>query len=382
MINYRNITLILLVLITSLVGCKNKPEEKLNSEISAENKLNSEVTLETPKTIEKSLQETAEAIYNPDSTYTLVFNKKANWKFVVSNSDENINWEQLKPIELSNDSTYTTNQKFKERMFFGIVNDLGDTLVISNRQIPLLGLSNFRDIGGLQTTDGKTVKWGKIYRSDKLSELSNNDVQLLKTMNIKTVIDFRTASEVTKEPDVIANDSYFDYKNYPTGPDMKDKNKYLEMLREFESPEDSADLLKEITGQFPIEWKDTYIKLFENLVQTNQPLLFHCTAGKDRTGLASALILYVLGVDKNTIIDEYLLSNFYRQEDNNKWISQIAQYDIDPEIIRPFMDVRKSYLLNAFNTIEKEYGSMDNYVKNVLNLSEKDINTLRNKYLY
>ena len=132
--------------------------------------------------------------------------------------------------------------------------------------------------------------------------------------------------------------------------------------------------------------RENYKKFFDVLLASeNGSTLWHCTAGKDRAGFATMLVLSALGVDKKSIFEDYLLSNKYRKSENEKTIEQVKEATNDNkqavENITAMREVRKSYLQTAYDTMEKEYGGVNGYLKKGLGLTNKDISNLKAIYL-
>jgi protein-tyrosine phosphatase len=242
---------------------------------------------------------------------------------------------------------------------------------ILRQRVPLRGLLNTRELGGCPVTaDGreKQVKWGLIYRSGSPEYITPSDRPLLEERKIKTVVDFRSEDEKT---------AFFNMAS---------------LAKKIELPIDAGNLMDSLsgTGDFfsrfgpnraeaemlqmysvlPLEAIPPYRALFKLLLDSaNIPILFHCSAGKDRTGLASALILYALGASMETIMENYLLSWEYIRP---YWDSL---GDSGSRML-PYYMVKKEYLLAAFSAIEN-YGGIDGYLANELNA---DVNLLRELY--
>ncbi|MCQ8878002.1 tyrosine-protein phosphatase [Pseudoalteromonas shioyasakiensis] len=279
----------------------------------------------------------------------------------------------------------------EQRYYFFIKPENGQPVMTTTRLVPLEGGRNFRDIGGYQTTTGKTVKWGKIYRSGALSNLTADDYTIINELDIGTVVDFRTtterSSEVTKwaakQPEMISQDYEMDFDMAELGKVLKDPNLSREMLESM------------MTKMYPSildDQTENYTAMFDSLVEKDSSLLFHCTAGKDRTGISAALVLAALGVDKQTIIDDYMATNQYLdprsllpKEDEHmdpKYAAMMKFFASLPEdIAQPLLGVTEPLIKSAISAMEAKHGSMLEYVKQEFDVSDKDILTLRSKYL-
>ncbi|PNW29091.1 tyrosine-protein phosphatase [Formosa algae] len=258
-------------------------------------------------------------------------------------------------------------------------------MFLSEREIDFENTVNFRDIGGIKTVNGKHTKWGMLFRSGELSELTDADLAYMESLNIKTILDLRTDEEIEDKPDMYP--AGVKWKHLPIGDlgNKADMNKMMDTIRNAD-PEtfDGGKLMEELSVKF-INSKTNFKALFAELLSQDgdrTPLLFHCTAGKDRTGFSSAFILRALGVDKNTIIDEYTLSNYYRYEYNEETVEKAAKfYGLDQRILRPMMSVRPEWLKKGFDEIDKQYGSFDNYLLEIGVDSTAKAN-LRAKFLH
>lgn len=220
------------------------------------------------------------------------------------------------------------------------------------RIIPVDGAFNVRDLGGYKTKDGKTVRYGLVYRSGALNGLTPKGLEEFEKRGLKTIVDFRAenerTSEPTKKPATVEEIRVLDIDagnvitlsqiNDDTGPQaMKDINAYL------------AD-----------KAQPQYIEFFNVLADREKaPLLFHCSAGKDRTGFAAAMFLSALGVDRETIYGDYLLSVDLVADKYRPIVEK------EPHLAS-LMTVRKEYLKTAFDLIDSKYGGIDNYLKNEL----------------
>lgn len=252
-------------------------------------------------------------------------------------------------------------------------------LLEDKRLIPLEGADNFRDIGGLKTQNGKSVKWGKLYRSGKLSGLTAADFTSLEDLAVKTVVDFRTNSEFKLEADTLP--PFVSYLHLPIGEDSWSGGALLQNIRNM-TPDSMENFMVELYAEIPIKWSDQYKRYFESLQEpASAPLVYHCTSGKDRTGIATAMLLYSLGVDMATIKKEYELTNYYRYSANQKTYKALEKYGIPTEISKPLMGVKGTYLDRVFAEIGARYGSMDAYMAEELGLDEAAKKKLQALYL-
>ena len=254
------------------------------------------------------------------------------------------------------------------------------------RKLPFTGAHNFRDLGGYKTEDGRTLKWGKLYRSDDLHLLTDEDLKYLSRLNIKSVVDFRSDEERGAEPDRLTPNMTqvllpikFQPKeigDIPLASFMKDVT--LGNI-------DAINLLRDFNIVIVTEFVQEYKKFFRHIVENNaEPIVFHCTAGKDRAGFASAMILSVLGVPREKVIEDYLLTNTYVKDHVDSAMLEIEMktfFQADTDNLRKIHLVEERYIQAAFDTIDSEWGSMDNFISGALSLTEEDILKLKDFYL-
>jgi len=239
----------------------------------------------------------------------------------------------------------------------------------TSKHIVMDGPSNFRDLGGIITVDERLISRGRIFRADRLAVLSPGDLQILKKLQIRTVVDFRSTGEVQAEPDILPRELHLDYVHLPMGIDQGKNAEWTNTLRSM-TPEQATDLIVGYYTRLPLEWSGQYRAFFHKLLETDAlPLVFHCTAGKDRTGIATALILYILGVDIESNGREYELSNMYKTDSHEKYAGLFRQHGIDRVIGSILMEVKKEYLEKIFKAVADAYGSIDNYIERALDLN-------------
>jgi protein-tyrosine phosphatase len=248
------------------------------------------------------------------------------------------------------------------------------TLVFSpKRQIKLEGGSNFRDLGGYPTTEGKIVKWGHIYRSADVSKLTDNDLKTLSDLHLATVCDFRGPDELKTNPDRLP--AGIQYINLPAGSEnTKTSMNYASMNRD-------SMMLSFYTKTDHLKAK--YKPMFEQLLAlpNDKSLMFHCTAGKDRTGMGAALVLSALGVDRKYIAADYAATNIFWKDAREKMLTGMAQRGMDSSALKPMLAADPKYLEYFLNTIDSHYGSMDTFLKAEMELDAEKIAKLKGLYL-
>lgn len=250
------------------------------------------------------------------------------------------------------------------------------------RRVPLEGAHNFRDLGGYETTDGRRVKWGVLYRSDALGDLSNDDVATLARLQLKRVVDFRSDVEREREPDRLPEDPGPNVAWTPIQGDALDPHDIQRMVMSGDTTEEEMSRLLVVANEsFITEFGDVYSEFLKNLsLRENLPTLFHCTAGKDRAGFGAALALMAVGVPRATIMQDYLETNAYtaaHTESRLRLIRWVSLFRADPDAIRPLFEARPEYLQAAFDTIDQKYGSTDAYLRDGLGIDAETQARLR-----
>jgi protein-tyrosine phosphatase len=256
--------------------------------------------------------------------------------------------------------------------FWVLANPVFSNTLPSERVIHLKGTTNTRDIGGYQTSDLSTLRWGQIIRSDNLSRLTANDFQKLEVIGLKTVIDLRTEKEHKQSPTVWMGDNPPRFFHFPIGDANNDwfTAQRKMMKRNRFNQEQSLEHMVEGYRMIAEEGTSSYQKLMELVLdESNWPILIHCNAGKDRSGVGVALILEALDVDRETIMEEYLLTNeISRIEDKAAFLSKQSKRSsigntfskgVRASAWLPIVGVRAEMLEAFYASVDEKYGSMD-----------------------
>lgn len=258
------------------------------------------------------------------------------------------------------------------------------------KQIKLEGAYNFRDIGGYITVDGKKVKEGLLYRSDELSKLTEKDIEILIAHNIKTIVDYRGEAERVNNEDkaiegakVVYLDPKADVAAMASNENIKDMHKTIDSL----TAKKAYQLMMEQNRQFVLadSSKKAYRQLLDLILdKDNCPLVQHCRGGKDRTGYGVAIILLLLGVSKETVLEDYLYTNVCKNEKNEKSLRKIMEETQNEDLVqalRYMKEANAEFLLLALNEIDDNYGGIVNYAINELDFNQENINKLKEIYL-
>ena len=259
-----------------------------------------------------------------------------------------------------------------------------------DRHVPLSGQPNFRDLGGYASGDGRRVKWGAVYRSGELSQLTEDDVGKLAELGVRTVVDLRSPQEVHARgegrlppsaelrPMPIASSDMF--------------AKLIPRLLSGDFSQVPPNLLDKVNRHLVRDYSVEYGGLLKALSDpANRPLVFHCTQGKDRAGFGAAMVLSALGVPWETVVEDYLLSNHYRQAENDKMLGMIRGFaasqagpegeEIAFQRVEGLLYVKEQSLQAAHAEIIERHGSVEGYLVEGLGCSRDSLMRLRDELL-
>lgn len=254
-----------------------------------------------------------------------------------------------------------------------------------DRVIPLERGQNFRELGGYRTSDGRRVRSGLIYRSGSMHWLTPADFGALQQLGIRTVVDFRDTRERTSEP-VVWPETAAPLVLISPDPVTGNDSFFRDLMRPGVDGAAVRGMMTSLYREIPTRYAPHYRQLFAQLLGERAPLIFNCTAGKDRTGVAAALLLTALGVPRETVIDDYLLSNRTFDPDmgangtaNNAQMAFLRSLPAD--VTGALMGVDRAYLESAFAAIEARPGGFDAYYRDELGLDAAALQRLRSMYL-
>lgn len=270
-----------------------------------------------------------------------------------------------------------------QRLYFEVLADDGSASpVIAERRLPLEGSKNFRDLGGYETVDGRTVRWGRLYRSDDLASLTDADHAYLERIGIKLICDFRSEQERISLPSKEINARGWSTVNLTVQSGGMDPAVLRRKIRtggvvglEMER------ILQTAYRSYVTDYADEWAAMFERIADPdNLPAVLHCTAGKDRTGFASALVLLALGVPREIVYEDYLLTNAYLENFRRfvlRWTPLYSFFRTSTDDLLPLLEARRVYLETSLATIDAVYGSLDAYLERELGVDEKRRAALR-----
>lgn len=282
------------------------------------------------------------------------------------------------------------------------VYDYNAALVASDeRLLKLEGSSNFRDMGGYKTEDGKTVRRDMLFRSGAMTSLSEEDIAYLNAMNFSAVVDLRSSDELDLYPNSwVKSNASIDYLNHEYDMMTMMGKAYGERKSDGEidrSQTNFADMMPKLYRHLPQQLAPQLRLYFAELLETDSPVVVNCSAGQDRTGIASAVVLSALGVPRQTIIEDYLLSTQYRRPANEKGdvdLQEAAKTNDFAKMMLKYSKGEKShqpnplytsdgtpFLVFALDEIEMRYGSIESYLDQVIGVDAEELSQLREKYL-
>lgn len=269
------------------------------------------------------------------------------------------------------------------RHYFRVRDQHGTEVVATERRLGMQGTPNFRDFGGYRCTDGRRVKWGYLFRSGQLSALTDPDVELLASLALDLVCDFRRTEEQQSEPSRLPEANRPKVVGLPIVPGSN--------ARFFEEAEGHIgdrqamfDFMLEINRDFAAAQTDTYARMFAEILQHGDArFLVHCAAGKDRTGFAAALVLLALGVPREVVMADYMLTQrfFTPQREIDRLRRKYQMEHLDAEAIVPMLEVHEDYLARALDTIDADYPSVEAYLEEALGVGAAEREELRARYL-
>ncbi|MGE8537316.1 tyrosine-protein phosphatase [Chryseobacterium sp. D764] len=257
----------------------------------------------------------------------------------------------------------------------------------TEKVIHIKKVTNFRTVGNIKNVDGRTLKEGKFYRSAHLHKLKKKSFDDFEKLGIKEIIDLRNSKEIAEKPDWLP--SGIVYKKYSAFEDEGDQLAQARklVLKGKVNASDADKRMIDFYREYVTENPETIKKIITEILESEDPVLYHCTAGKDRTGITTALILTILRFDKETIYNEYLLSNNYRKEMVEKRLRLANRLHfiypkMDLQVLENLSWVEKRYLDAAFGEIDKKYGSIDVYIQQVLGISDAKRTEYIQKFTY
>lgn len=261
------------------------------------------------------------------------------------------------------------------------------------KRLKLKKLNNTRDLGGMPTVDGRVIKGGKLIRSGKLSDLPDKTISALRKIGVTTVVDLRVPVEKSENPDTVIEG--VDYIELPliytaTFGVTKEKstrnvaiNEGRRIKKEFGSIDNyMIEVYRSIL--FNEEPQGQLKKFLRLVIEEEDCILWHCSGGKDRAGVCSMLVEFLLGVKEDVIVQDYIATaKICRKKYNlNRFVLAIVPLSLRfKSILFAFMRTKRLYIKTVIEDMIQRYGGVVEYCKQVLGVTDEDINTLKGKYL-
>jgi protein-tyrosine phosphatase len=268
------------------------------------------------------------------------------------------------------------------RPYFWLKAKGGPSVWLGERQIKLIGGSNFRDIGGYSTTNGKIVRWGQMFRAANIGGYTTEDQARVKALGVSSMIDLRSSRERKGDAHswmAAANMGYWSRDYELSAGNLGSLAANISKL----TPEMMRETMIKGYRGFPKEQAASYREMFARLTGKRGPVMINCTAGKDRTGLATALVLTALGVPYETVMQDFLLSNVMLDAEALKkdGMLKMISTSLPPEVAKPLIAVEPAYLDAGFEQIRTDYGSVESYLEKELGVGPKEIKLLKKRML-
>jgi protein-tyrosine phosphatase len=269
------------------------------------------------------------------------------------------------------------------RHFFLLRDQHGTEVLATERRLGMDGAPNFRDFGGYPADEGRQVKWGFLFRSGQLSSLSNQDVELLASLELDLVFDFRRVEEQESDLSRLPHQPRPRVVSLPIIPGSNSRF-FEEADQHSDEPEAMFEFMLEVNRDFVGPQAATYSRMFsEILAAPDARFLVHCAAGKDRTGFAAAIILLALGVSRDVVMRDYLLTaRFFRPEQELARLRiKYELHHMAAEAILPMLEVHEDYLAVTLRYIDQNFGSVEEYLARALGVGALERAELRARYL-
>jgi len=245
-------------------------------------------------------------------------------------------------------------------------------VVTAERRLAFEGLQNFRDLGGYPTADGGHTVWGQIFRSDSLHKLTPSDLDAFDRTGVRVVYDLRGDDERATHPNPV------DSIQLAVVGQPRDGNRPNDSIA-FSAASDGERLLRDLYLGMLVHSAEQFGQLLNGLVDPqNRPAVFHCHAGKDRTGIVAALLLLALGVDREVILDDYELTRHYRTLDHQQdSLARLLDVGMSPEAAAGVLTAPRWAMRDAIDAMDTEHGGIDAYLTGRAGMSPSALRELR-----
>ncbi len=261
----------------------------------------------------------------------------------------------------------------------------GERLLVAERVVPLEGAVNFRDLGGYRTASGQRTRWGRLFRSGSLTGLTSGDHERLAAMGIRLVCDLRSNEEIQEDPDNLPETLPIHYTHLPVfNRSEPSKASQLRVLL-FDKKQLEAVMLNTYTRVLIDDNAALFGTVLRQLAnERSLPAVIHCTAGKDRAGVTSALVLALLDVPEAVILADYTLSNRYYfsfRQYAAKVVKPFAVFGVRPDDLYPLLVANPANLQATFDYIRQHYGSVRAYLRDMAGIDDALVEQVRRNLL-
>lgn len=245
---------------------------------------------------------------------------------------------------------------------------------------------NFRDIGGLRTTDGRRIIEQRIFRSGRLTGFSRNNFCAINSLGIRVICDLRSQTERRQHPGPDEQQWAGNYLQLNIDSDVRGKTSLFSPLEDKPTAASAQLVMESVYRSFPETFAPHLRDLFDRIANDGTPVIVHCTAGKDRTGFVIAMLLLALGVDTSAVFDDYLRSSVVgsirvlRDEVSDLLASRIGRRPTE-EVVQAILGVDRKYLAASFDEIARVYGSVNDYLQIRCHIDPTQIVRLRSLFL-
>lgn len=312
--------------------------------------------------------EDAIALRQPDNRIEIRWQKPASSATVYAGSSPDT-IDRTQPLVTAAATDHITLDSIPPlpRLYFELVRDDQPARIIAERSLPLEGVANARDIGGYPTQDGRSIRWGRVYRTGTLAGATDADLDYLQHLGVRLVCDLRTPDERDDDPDRLPQNPAPAYRPLPVEAGEQTRERLRALLL---NPRNLQALMNEMYTRYMVDENGAvYGAILRALADpANLPAIIHCTAGKDRAGLTSALLLAVLGVPDDLIVADYSLSNRYYDTFRTFIAGKFKQpqaflFGLNIDDFQPLLTANPQTLRLTLDYIREHYGSVEGYLE-------------------
>ncbi len=276
------------------------------------------------------------------------------------------------------------------RLYFFLEEEAGSVFISASRRVEIAGVDNFRDLGGYPAA-GKTVKWGRFFRGGPLNGLGEKEREALAELKLKRIFDYRTRLEAERFPDECPPGAVCEW--IPAVPREerflqfadRDVIAHLRSIRTAEDAREGYQLFVDLYAAMPFG-SDAFRRMLLNLDdQQGVPFMQHCSAGKDRTGVGSALLLLALGVEEKVVVDDYLLTRVFRESASGRRIKKLQEENVSAEaieMVRRMITVSEELIYSALHAIRSKYISYEAFFLGEYGITQEQLDCWRNMHTY